>query len=513
MRQALQAPQRQTHNHVISLPPPLGGWNTATVAADMDPRFAVSMTNLVPGPSTVALRKGYSASVTGFTSPVESLMAYRGLSASKLFAASGTSIYDASTAGAVGAAVVTATVNARFQHVVFGNAGAQYLMCANGGVHPWNYNGTVWAQTPAITGVTAANLIHVNAFKQRLFFIEKNTMLAWYLPVNAIGGAAASLDFASYTQLGGSLMAMGTWTMDGGSGIDDHAVWVTSEGEVLIYKGTDPSSASTWALVGVYRIGRPVGRRCLTKLGGDLAIITVDGVIPLSQVLATERVRSGTLSDRIREAVQLAYQKYGTVFGWQLQVFPPGGFILLNVPANDTTYGSEQFVMNLQTKAWCKFTGWDAQCFELFGDHLYFGSDTTTNKAWETFADNGLSITGSSLQAFSHFGARGRLKSFKLIRPVLYADTTINAGVGLGIDYDLNPSISTASFSALPTAATWDVSSWDTSYWKSPLQIQKAWQAVIGIGYTAAPAVEFQGNNAEIIWASTDVMVEAGERL
>ena len=79
------------------------------------------------------------------------------------------------------------------------------------------YDGATWlsvdgASTPAITGVTTSNLIHVNIFKTRLFFIEKSKLSFWYLPVASLGGAAVEFQMNTLFSRGGFVMAMATWT-------------------------------------------------------------------------------------------------------------------------------------------------------------------------------------------------------------------------------------------------------------------------------------------------------------
>jgi hypothetical protein len=39
--------------------------------------------------------------------------------------------------------------------------------------------------------------------------------------------------------------------------------------------------------------------------------------------------------------------------------------------------------MNTINGSWWKFTGWSANCFELFGDELYYGGNGTVYKAWQ----------------------------------------------------------------------------------------------------------------------------------
>lgn len=136
-----------------SIPAPVGGLNARDSIADMKPTDAVIMDNWVPGTTSASIRLGYTAWVTGFAAPVESLLTYQSPTTRKMFAASGTSIYDATTAGAVGAAVVTGLSNARWQFANFGTMGGQYLYAVNGVDKPRLYDGTTW--TPIDNGVGA----------------------------------------------------------------------------------------------------------------------------------------------------------------------------------------------------------------------------------------------------------------------------------------------------------------------------------------------------------------------
>ena len=207
-----------------TLPAPVGGWDTREALADMPAKNAVIMDNWFPGTDKVTLRLGTAEHVTGLGGSVETLLEYTPLTGSgKLFGARGGNIYDVTTAGAVGSAAVTGKSNARWQQVQIGTAGGQFLLCMNGADAPLNFNGSAWATTPAITGPTAASLIWCNLHQRRLWVGEKESLTAWYLPVNSIGGAASSFSMAGVARLGGYIMAMGTWTRDAGDGVDDVA--------------------------------------------------------------------------------------------------------------------------------------------------------------------------------------------------------------------------------------------------------------------------------------------------
>src|SRR5688572_13750123 len=96
----------------VAVPAPVGGWNARDGLDGMKPTDAIVLDNWYPDETVCRVRKGFDGHVTGFGNKVETLMSWRGLSSSKLFAAAGTAIYDATSAGAVGAAAVSGLTNA-----------------------------------------------------------------------------------------------------------------------------------------------------------------------------------------------------------------------------------------------------------------------------------------------------------------------------------------------------------------------------------------------------------------
>src|SRR5690349_5694307 len=115
-----------------SRPAPIGGWNARDSLADMDEKDAVTLDNWWVTPSDVVVRNGVTQYATGFPSYVESLMVYDGPSSEKLIAASTTLFYDATSGGAIGAAVVTGLSNARFEYQNVSTAGGNFMLCVNG---------------------------------------------------------------------------------------------------------------------------------------------------------------------------------------------------------------------------------------------------------------------------------------------------------------------------------------------------------------------------------------------
>ena len=504
MRAAIrQNVSRRGVSRSMSIPAPHGGWNTRDSVSDMPETDAVILDNWIPKADKVTQRYGYSEHVTGM-GEVETIMGWDGPSSSKIFGCAGGGIYDVTAAGAVGAAVVSGLTNNRFQHVNFSISSGDYLIACNGDDAVQAYNGSAWS-TPAITGVTY--LSHVQAHKKRLFFVEKNTLSFWYLGIEAIAGAATEFDLGPLCTLGGYLQAIATWSVDGGSGLDDLAVFITSQGETIIYQGANPGDVTDWSLVGVFRLGRPIGRRCFVKLGSDLIILTEDGFVPLSSSLINDRTKPLSISDKIAPTVNSSFQSYGALFGWQAVHFPKQGLVIFNIP---TTGASVQYVMNIVNGSWCRFTGMDAHCWAVSGGEIYFGGDTAVYKALSGSTDNGASIPTHMKPAFSYFGTRGKQKVFSMIRPIIEVTGVLSAALEINVDYEDRLPQDVPTFSGADTAP-WNISPWNVTPWSRGAQIQRGWQSVNGVGYCAAANMKTSGVPELMSVHAFDYIFEVGD--
>ena len=492
----------------VSLPAPVGGWNARDSLAAMAPNEAVTLQNWYPATTECTLRSGYTQWATGISGQVETLMAYSGAATDKLFAIAGTKVYDVTNQGAVGAAVVTGLTNARWGYCNIATSGGNFLSMANGVDAPRNYDGTTWT-TPTITGVTATTLKDPILYAQRQFFIQKNTLKVWYLGIDSIAGAAAAVDIAPFMTKGGYIVAHGTWTIDAGNGVNDHYVIMTNKGQVIVYQGIDPSDPNNWSMVGVWDIGAPVGARALYKYAGDMLIISQDGVVPLSGALQSSRVQPRVaITDKIQYAISEAVTSYAGNFGWQIMYVPTINQLWLNVPVQEGA-NQQQFVMNTITGAWCNYTGWNANCMEMYNDEPYFGGNGYVAHAYNGTSDAGTNITAFGLQAFNNFNGAGTLKRFTMSRPILRTDGSPAIYAGINVDFNINDVAAPLTFSP-SSYGTWGTSLWDASSWGGGLNILQNWQGLNGVGYYGAPIVKVASSGLQVRWVSTDIVIEGG---
>lgn len=504
-----------------SLPAPIGGLNARDSIALMEEIDAITLDNWFPSTTSVDLRKGHERSAT-FTGLCETIICYNGLSRRVFVAVSTTDdlIMDATSGGAISSAVVggsgptvQAITSARFDYQNFGTVGGQFLSLVNGEDTPLQYDGSTWiASTMTGSGLTTSNLFTNAVYAERLWFLEKDSFNAWYLPLQSITGTLTKLALGSLFKLGGALSNCVTWSTDSGSLLADFIAFISTEGEVVVFAGTDPASIVTWSRVAHFRIGRPVtrGNRAWTLIGAEAVVITTDGLMPMSVAVAQNRADvSQAVSDKIRTSFNGDVARHGARFGWVAVLHPAGQKLLVNVPTleGETSY---QWVMNTQTRAWCRFTGWNAFCFESTRDTLYFGGDGYLAEADIGLSDNDESITATAKQAFSYFGQRGRQKQMTMARPILAIDGPVSLNLGVDVDYQ-----DSAPGSVVPIAGEvgdpWEVA-WDVA-WTGAGIIYRAWNSVRGIGFAIAPRLTVQAEGINLSWSATDYVYEYGSVL
>lgn len=511
---ARNPPVNEATARQFTVPAPYAGWNARGNIANMSPLEAITVDNIFPGVQDVMLRKGSESWSIGYAADIQTLHSYDSATSSKLFASTNSGIYDATSAGTVGAAVAACT-DGQWESVNYATTGGSFLTMVNGVDNAKLYDGTTWetvtaVSAHAITGVLTTSLIHVTVHKKRLWFVEKDSMNLWYLPSDSVAGAATRFPVGGIFRHGGKLVATATWTMDSGNGIDDYFVIATSKGELAVYQGTDPASSTTWSLVGVYFVGSPVGRKPFTKYGGDLLFLCDNGLYPLSKLMQSAVVdRTQAISFKIDGALQAAVTDYRDNVGWQMLVFPLGNFLLVNIPTGDSNT-IQQFVMNLTTKAWCRFRDWAAVAWTLHGEELFFATARSVVKAWTGASDAGAPIQAIAIQAYSTLGYSGQ-KHVGLIRPVFLLQGNASIRYALDTDFfaigDASMVMYTGATEALWDSALWDISTWDSVGEKS----SPHWRTVSNLpGYMHSFRMQVTATDATWTWTATSFSYKPG---
>ncbi|MCP5087447.1 MAG: hypothetical protein GY952_11670 [Rhodobacteraceae bacterium] len=501
-----------------TFPPPVRGWIRNENLAASGPGGAYVLDNWFPTSKDIRVRGGSNKYATIGSSEVDSLFTYRTGLVEKFFAADATKVFDISTVAdpdVAPSAAVTGQTSGEYGVAQMGTVGGDYLICCNGDDTPLLYDGSSWSTT-SITGVTQADLEAPWVFGSRMFFVEKDTMSTWYLAIDAISGAASEFSLDGIFQKGGELMFGDTWSLDSGSGLDDKCVFVSTTGEVAIYEGTDPSSASTWSKVGVYQITTPLGIHAKMRAGGDLIIATEDGMVPLSEAITKDSaaLSLSAVTRQIEPEWKLEYADRASK-SWHVLKWASNNMCVVSLPVIDDTTPARCFVVNLETGAWCRYTGWETQCLGLFNEIGHFGtSDGKVYQMEVTGSDDGTLYTGTYVGLFDHLESPGQEKIVHSARGVFTVASEIDPKFSISSNYAV--SLPTAPNSILDyAAAVWDSAEWDTDVWdySADLETRTKWVSIGRAGFSIAPQLQVTMNvtpkpNVELV--AIDLMYEDG---
>ena len=518
---------------------PSGGLNTFSATGGGNPMDALYLRNFVAQPFGCLTRRGYRKNATGLDGWVQSLIPWHGPSSSKLFAiTSNGSMYDVTTPGPVGAPLLTGLTNGWWQHVEISNSGGHFTLACNGADNWVKYDGTSVTRITSVelTGVDPKSIISLEIHQRRLWMIQKDSMAAWYLAPDAIQGAATKFDLGPMFNLGGYLKQAITWTLDSGSGADDHLAFLTSEGQAAVYSGTDPANASTWSNTGVYYVGTPpAGNRIAMKYAGDVIVITQYGVIPLSQGLVSTKVNpteNGITSTNIQSIISNNVRRYGDSRGWGILLYPDYNLVMINVPADGCDASAPpptvppgtlipatrptQEVLQTITNGWSEFDGYNAACLTLFDSDAYFGGDGYVGKmlqGWRDGADyngdGGMLFTCEAQSAFNYLGAPGRTKQAKMYRVNVVGDIAPYITSEVRREFDTSP-LTPSYLSAAPlSVGYWGTAKWGQNVWGGVAQTFRPWQSTGVIGMALSLRLVLTPFS-DTLWVSTDWIYEVG---
>lgn len=535
LQTALRDKTKQTPRSQIStsrsLTAPVKGWYVGSPLAGAPDLTAYLLENGFPEIDYVRARGGSTSWATGMPSaPVNTLMPYRAVNSGgiKLFASCNGSIYDVTNTGPVGAALVTGlNASASFSFVQFAASGAQTLLAANGVDVVQLFDGTSWGTAPAITGLTGSPLNYLWTYQSNIWALQPNSLDAWYLPGSTIGGAIQKYPMSPLFKFGGSLIAGGTWTIPTVTGLEVANIFITDQGEICIAVGSTPALAG-WQVQGVYKVSPPVGPYCVLQTGGDMAIMTQDGIIAASEIQTKAEIalQNSAVTAAIRPEWQKATKTRLGLNGWQIVAWPMTTMIIINLPQANSA-DRTQFIANGRTGGWARYFGWDARCFAVGGqflEKLFYGtSNGIVAQAENGGSDLGAPYTMTIFPSFTDLGktdygfpslsqSAGR-KQVKMVRPRIQTDSNISPLITVNVDFDITLPAAPPSGGGQIAGAKWDVAKWDIDVWPKTLFLLQDWRSAEGIGSTVAPiiGVTFQQTaTPDVRLTSTDILFESG---
>lgn len=511
MRQPILEKRRLVQTATIfNLPAPTGGWNARDNLAAMPPLDAITMDNFFPEVDGVTLRKGDVLFASGLSGEVEFLFEYESFSSNDLLAASDGNFYNITT----GSTVLKGSgfTNAQWQAVNYNVRG----FFVNGADAPQDWDGSTLSATAWTgSGLTITNLINVNAIRDRLWFVEKDSANAWHGGIGSITGTLTKF-FIGEIARSGFLMQMGSWSRDAGDGQDDFTVFIMSTGECLVFQG---DVTTTFTLVGRYMAPEPIGRRCIVDWGGELVIITRSGYLSLTGIMNGKIKPDDAISEKIRNEIAISVEQGGSLDGWSAIFSPDGRKIIFNVPVVvNSVY--HQHVLNTITGAWGRYKDRNTRSIGTLNNEMFGGFSTKVFRLDDGFLDNSAGFTvvkGQCKQASNslvnpNMALDGRVKQVTLVRPFIKGGGTIE--MNMVVLPNFSSLIVQSNLNSLqPSLESWE--NWDINWedwdllWGDGGGIVSTNLTAGAIGETFSIFINAETDDS-LTWYSTDIVYRLG---
>jgi hypothetical protein len=474
------------------MPAPTRGIDARAPTGAMPPDVCVYTYNLMPAEYGMVIRPGYRQWCidldNGISTGVNSLIAFTGVDAGsaddRLFAFTNEGIWNVTDQNTQIFDIAFGANGAGAGHGVSAHyidqGGSDFLYYADGQNGLYIYDGDTenWGIAAGITGPILGGVVFVMVHKQRMWLVEEGKSSAWYLPVASGQGAAEEFFFGAKFPHGGRVYAMYNWSVDGGQGIDDLLVVISSSGDVVVYQGEDPTG-SDWKVRGTYYIGDvPTGRRIGSEYSGDLYLLSTFGLISMSDLIRgvdTANPSDSSLSFRVAKPLREQVRQKKTEYGWEPIFLPPLGTMLIMIP-QVLSESYIQYALNLSTEGWGFWRGVPMLSADDFKGEIYFGDRDSNVYVMDVTRDNilltappdpeinGDPIEFSLLSSYQNMRSAGLFKRVVQVRPNFFTAVKPFYEQRVLYDYDFRePPPPVGGIETL--GEVWDGALWDLAVW------------------------------------------------
>jgi len=514
---------------------PIGGLNYVNDTMSFPDTDAYVLDNAIPRTFGLEIRKGWRywvPEVSKFSGAVRSILVHNDEIDiySALFAspASDGNIYDITTQGAIPVLGLTPSTpsdvpgewySCNFTNeagnvmcVVSAGAGYYTYSVDDLGVKTWSEKvigaGAGFIQFPPGDTTTTKDFCFIWVWKNRIWFLKKNSSVAYYLPLLSLTGLVTAFDFGQQLSRGGALAFGANWTYDAGNGIDDSFVVVSEQGEVLIYQGTDPDQAAEFQIKGRWYMGRPpYGRRGFCENGGDLFFLSEYGLVRASD-LVSGRLNTTDMTGgpgfKINPMLSTRVSQFNNNLYWSLTPYPTEEIIVMGTPILTEIEDLRiHLVMNVINSAWCTISQFPILSAKLWRGKFIFGSELGEVAQGFVGAADGVSadgtlagdpVTARFQTGFNAYNAPNFNK--RMLRIKLYglaaSDPTYFAR--FRSEYDLSSFITAPSPTGAETSL-WDIAIWDQNLWGSGGGSFRQWFGALGWGKKLSLQMAVRGSS------------------
>lgn len=516
---------------------PIGGVDSRVPVSSNNPLVCIYAYNIVPSEYGLRVRSGYREHQVGIGAGnnlgIRTIIPFKAATDNagddKLFAVTNEGIFDVTIEGGDPILVWTFANTGNdagwgnYAHYITGG-GDELVFYADpvNGLVQYNQLIDAWEVPTGIVGIDPSVINFVVVHKLRIWFCVANSNIGYYLPVLSIAGEVESFNFGAKFKHGGRLIGLYNWTVDGGDGVDDFLIAISSAGDVLPYKGSDPSQGD-WTLVGTYFAGATVkGGRAASQYGGNVNLLTTYGFMQMSDLLRGVDPRlpnEDSIGSKISPIIRQEMPQYRDDYGWDVKFLQSEGFVIITSPQR---INGEyiQYVYNQAVGGWGFWRGVPIVSVDSWKSSVYFGTLDGRVYVMDTNKDNvqidppeplsnGQLIPFSLLHNYQDLGQPAIFKRGKLIRPNFLSTQKPAYDAKFFYDYDVGE-LTSVPPNVNERGYLWDLSIWDLALWSSVKTTLH--DRVIGgggIGRYVSVAIKGQAVSGTIL-ASTDISWDTG---
>jgi hypothetical protein len=365
-----------------------------------------------------------------------------------------------------------------------------------------------------VTAPPTANWISPNNFQivvshqNRLFFADNNNLAVYYLPIQTKAGEVKFLPLNAIFRRGGSIRAMYTWTVDGGAGMDDLLVIFSTNGECVIYKGTNPDT--DFSLVGIFRFDAPMSKHSVAQYGGELYVLISTGLTPLSTMLRAETEQLGQSERNVTSMFLKESINFRSDYGWSTFLNPSTGRMFCNIPQGAPNR-YRQFIRHMPKSVWSTFEDIPARCWNWLDPNVFFGDDK--GNVYEMHPrylnDNGQPIKVDVQMAWDDFKTPAT-KHYKALKTYYSSNGDVHPTIDIKTEFDYSSGVNAPDIGDTATGALWNVATWNVDDWGTGERAITLWNGVSGLGHIGAVRLTTQIGNSTFAVNGWDVLFEAG---
>ncbi len=522
-------------------PSPVKGIDSRISFSSNDPLVCIYAFNIVPSEYSLRVRDGYREYQIelneGEGTGVRTIIPFDGkselLSDDRLFAVTNEGIWDVTVSGGTpvfkeefpikspeaGRGTYTHYLSSADEEFIYYADSINGLFVYTAATDEWEPADDL--DFPDIPGgVASVNFVVVH--KLRIWFGVQNSAIAYYLELDAIAGPVTPFNFGIKFKHGGNLVGMYNWTIDGGDGVDDYLIAVSRSGDILPYKGSDPSQ-SDWSLVGTYFIGAMAsGSRCASQYGGNTAFLSSFGITQMSDLLRgtdTNTLAEDSLGAKISPLIRQDMRIYKDNQGWDIRYLQTEGVIIITSPVR---FNGQylQYVYNVSVDGWGIWRGVPITSVDVWRGLVYFGTANNEVMVMDVTRDgvvldppedeiNGRLIEFSMLHNYLDLDDPSLQKRGKFIRPDFLSKALPAYNAKFLYDYNVEE-INGVPTVPQPPEALWDIAEWDNAFWESD-RFQHFDRVIGGVGMGRYISVAIKGEAlSRTSLVSTDITWDAG---